>query len=312
MEKVEKEFEKDRKIRELESRNALLTRKLHSLKPNPTQYLSRYSLPKTAVDSTLNKRVYMNQTIKVKPTEFKKEELKLFPTVIGEGVYGKVKIGELTNFQQNVAVKEIRSKSPTLHAYVEAKVMLTLNGHKNFPLLFGWIKPNMILMEFIGIETSTSPTLKLALSFKEAQIEWLLIIKDILIAMKHMHDHGFLHNDLHPRNILIRDLKSVKIIDFGNATLIEDPVVYNVAPAKRNIYNTRHLHLAFELRNVPRSEQSVKTDIYSVGYNFGLINEEMKSLKLGLLCQDMVNDTPEKRPEIPQIIKKVELLKYQS
>ncbi|XP_066928179.1 DNA ligase 1-like [Clytia hemisphaerica] len=103
MEKIEKDLEKERRIRELESRNALLTRRLHSLKPNSTQILSRYSLPKTAVDSTLNKRVNMNQMIKVKPIEFKEEELKLLPTVVGEGVYGKLKIGELTNFQQNVA-----------------------------------------------------------------------------------------------------------------------------------------------------------------------------------------------------------------
>ena len=62
-------------------------------------------------------------------------------------------------------------------------------------------------------------------------------------------------------------------------------VVYNVTPPKRK-NNTWHLHLAFELHNVPHSEQSVKTDIYSVEYNFELINEETKSLKLGLLCQE--------------------------
>ena len=105
------------------------------------------------------------------------------------------------------------------------------------------------------------------------------------IAVKYMHDKGILHNDLHPRNILIRDNQYIKIEDFGKATLMENPVVYNMAPGskKHSMFNERHFHLAHELRNVPRSAQSSKTDIiYTLGYDFQLISKVIKNEKISI------------------------------
>ena len=39
---------------------------------------------------------------------------------------------------------------------------------------------------------------------------------------------GLLHNDIHCSNVLINETFIPKIIDFGNATLIDAPITYNI------------------------------------------------------------------------------------
>ena len=60
-----------------------------------------------------------------------------------------------------------------------------------------------------------------------------------------MHDKGILYNDHNSRNIL-RNKEYVKIIDFGNATLVSDPLRCE----KHKMYNAVHCHIAYELQNV--------------------------------------------------------------
>ena len=58
----------------------------------------------------------------------------------------------------------------------------------------------------------------------------------------------------------------MKIIDFGKVTLVTNPVMYDLDESERKTYNIKHRYLAHELRNTPRSPQTVLTDTYSVGY----------------------------------------------
>ena len=61
--------------------------------------------------------------------------------------------------------------------------------------------------------------------------------------------------------------KRTVLVDFGKATMIECSFTYNVAlnDECRNLYNDKHRHLAYELRNVPNTKQSPLTDGYSIG-----------------------------------------------
>ena len=166
-------------------------------------------------------------------------------------------------------------------------------------------------MEFIGIETTASPTLR-GLLREARDVDWINLILDFCMVMQYIHNKGVLHNDLHPRNILIRDQKFLKIIDFGKASLVEDPVMYDIESGseKQALYNERHIHLAHELRNVPKSFQSIQSDIYSLGYNIGLISDATKNEKLSYIAHDLQNIIPEKRPSIPLTIKRIYLLKH--
>ena len=168
--KIETELEKDAKIRELESKNAILSREVKS-KKQTRPFVSRFSLPRSILDSSRTKAVRLNQQLTAKPMEFKRDELDLNLETLGNGVYGKLYRGRLSNFCQELAVKEISGKNTSLSAYVEAKIMMSLSGHKNLPLFFGWVKPNLILMEFIGTNSVSSPTLHSALQIEDRKIE---------------------------------------------------------------------------------------------------------------------------------------------
>ena len=58
----------------------------------------------------------------------------------------------------------------------------------------------------------------------------------------------------------------IQIVDFGKVTLIANPQTYDLHESERKLYNVKHRYIAHELRNTPRSPQTILTDTYSVGY----------------------------------------------
>lgn len=84
-----------------------------------------------------------------------------------------------------------------------------------------------------------------------------------------MHSKHILHNDIKSDNIVIYD-NVPKIIDFGKSNLVTSCLVYSIKPGteEHDKYERFHRHLAYELRNIPGSTQSVMTDTYSIGYMF--------------------------------------------
>jgi serine/threonine protein kinase len=50
------------------------------------------------------------------------------------------------------------------------------------------------------------------------------ILIDIAIALEHLHDHGYMHLDFKPENIIVSRSGSVKLVDFDLAQpIIGDP-----------------------------------------------------------------------------------------
>ena len=89
----------------------------------------------------------------------------------------------------------------------------------------------------------------------------------------HLHDIGVLHNDIKANNVIIQNNMTitVKIIDFGKATLKSTPIVYKLNKDQQEQYNRKHRYLAHELRNSTTTVQSELTDTYSIGYMFKYI-----------------------------------------
>uniref|UniRef100_A0A7M5WW61 Protein kinase domain-containing protein n=1 Tax=Clytia hemisphaerica TaxID=252671 RepID=A0A7M5WW61_9CNID len=179
-----------------------------------------------------------------------------------------------------------------------------MTGHENFVYLFGMVSsPESLLFEYIGDQT-TAPSLAIVLSQELVFTHWLHVCLDLVRALDAFHDRGLLHNDLHSGNILLRDMRHVKIIDFGKCTLVDDPVMYSIKPgtAKHARYNTRHKHLAFELRNNPGSYVSYASDVYTLGYNFDLIGSYVKSTQLRKVASFMTMPQPESRSELSAVL----------
>ena len=191
---------------------------------------------------------------------------------VGSGRFGIVKLVKLTDLDLIVACKVLDENTNKNAIFAEVVASMTLSGNEYFPYCFGMLEENMILMQFIRhpkFENHPAPTFQSYLHEGNLEIAcFKSICIDILSGVKYMHGRKILHNDLKADNVLVSS--TTKIIDFGKATLVTEPVIYNIHPgsAENKLYNSQHRHLAYELRNVPGSKQSVYTDAYSLGHMF--------------------------------------------
>ena len=187
------------------------------------------------------------------------------------GTFGTIFVCEYTKLEIKVACKKIsREKSTSLDIEAEAKVCHALGGHPYFPYCVGFIAPNCLVMQLLGtydINGLTVVTLDKAYK-RIGKTNLLKAACQLLEAIEYMHNVGLLHNDLKLNNIVLHgtQLDSLKVIDFGKVTLISNPVTYNLNLEEQIRYNAHHSYLAYELRNVPNTKQSVLTDTFSVGY----------------------------------------------
>ena len=189
---------------------------------------------------------------------------------IGNGQFGNVKAVRLEKLNIVVACKtmsdETSSKDDVLS---EAVVGLTISGEKYFPYVFGILSPFSILMEFIGDQETLEPAPTLYRKVKElknfSQLKPMFI--DALNSVMVLHSFKILHNDLKGDNFIFTNT-CVKLVDFGKATHFSNPKTYNIQPGSDTAkkYNTYHRHIAYELRNIPGSKQSVQTDVFSLGH----------------------------------------------
>ena len=124
-------------------------------------------------------------------------------------------------------------------------------------------------MQFLGSFESghaTVVTLQSIRGQKNLTLENCVEISIQLInTIQFLHGISILHNDIKANNvILFKD--NVKIIDFGKATHVKQPLLYNLNDKSKELYNQRHRYFAHELRNVRGTSQNIMTDTYSVGY----------------------------------------------
>ena len=162
---------------------------------------------------------------------------------------------------------------------------------------------------------SCCPTLKKFLAHCTVPLRTAIKIAiDICITVHKLHVKGLLHNDLHTGNILVRNSSHVKIINFGKSTLVTDPLRYDKEPQSKQHerFNTVHLFLAYELRNIRGSFQSIASDVFSVGYNIDSIAKSLKSHQLTLLAVDMMSKSPKERPDLRGCISALEKMNLDS
>ena len=83
--------------------------------------------------------------------------------------------------------------------------------------------------------------------------EFLKVFQEVCVALNHIHDVGYVHADLKPHNILVRDDLGVKLIDFGFA-----------APIGRRLsgYKGTWGYLAPEQAG---GRLTVRTDVFNLG-----------------------------------------------
>ncbi|KAH8733203.1 pheromone A receptor-domain-containing protein [Phaeosphaeriaceae sp. PMI808] len=175
--------------------------------------------------------------------------------LLGEGGYGKVLIGIDQTTQRQFACKMIRldklyekPSGPCLRLPTSPSEQNSSNGKKRWPtrvaacfrefdILKGLSHPNIIQIQkvfwsnntiYILQELVTGGDLFSFLEYNGGRLDnaqVTVIIRQVLIGVKYLHDQDIVHRDLKPDNILMTSLEDgarVVITDFGNARFLPD------------------------------------------------------------------------------------------
>ena len=160
-----------------------------------------------------------------------------------------------------VACKAVSATLKDVKAEIYA--MQLVAEHQCFPYVYGKMEPGLILMEFIGTIKSGNEMISKTIhsylgNFVIPKATWFCIVRDIVKAMI-LHSMGLLHNGIRSSNFLVNEKFIPNIIDFGKVTLISAPITYNVENGYKESkkYNKCHCHLAYEIRNVKGTKQSI-------------------------------------------------------
>lgn len=143
---------------------------------------------------------------------------------IGQGTYGKVKLGVNKRNKTQVAIKVLSKKEmiPTEieRARREIEILQQLK-HPNIASLYQILETDEsinLIMEYGGRTLLSYVMEKVGLEEEEAR----KFFKMIASAIDYCHKRNIIHRDIKHQNILLDDSGQVKLIDFGLSNFIEE------------------------------------------------------------------------------------------
>jgi serine/threonine protein kinase len=144
---------------------------------------------------------------------------------IGSGGMGEVYRARDTRLKREVALKVLPdsfASDPDRMARFqrEAELLASLN-HPRIATIYG-VEEHALAMELVEGEALASPLpIQTALEYA----------RQIAEALEYAHERGVIHRDLKPANIKVTPEGTVKLLDFGLAKAIEDPIGSTEDPA---------------------------------------------------------------------------------
>lgn len=150
--------------------------------------------------------------------------------MIGKGSFGKVYMGLNVQTGQLIAVKQVQitndeDKEQALSLQAEISLMDRLR-HPNIVALLGseyeGDKLN-ILMEYVA----GKPLDSLLEEFGVLNVTTIQrYTRQLLSALKYLHNNGVVHRDIKGKNILVDSLGNCKLCDFGSAKQFESNFIF--------------------------------------------------------------------------------------
>ncbi|XP_063048794.1 serine/threonine-protein kinase pim-2-like [Engraulis encrasicolus] len=125
---------------------------------------------------------------------------------------------------EQVAIKFVRKTKVTFltvpengtRVPKEVALMLRLPAHTNVCQLLDWLDGKGQIALILERPQPCIDLAEYCHQRRPSEQEASAIMRQVVLAAKHCHDHGVLHRDIKPQNILINtDTKAVKLIDFG-------------------------------------------------------------------------------------------------
>jgi len=184
---------------------------------------------------------------------------------LGSGTYGSCYLGSYRGL--DVLVKQLNLKKYNRETQedaetrvrkeliYEARIINKLGDHPGLPLLFGVCSkraPFRLVMQFHGVKdrsssfTISSALTKMAISAKTV---WLDVIRKVAEVLIHVHNTGFVHNDIKGNNVVPDNRDGIKynpiLIDFGKSlplTGLKGPK--NLSAEQQRRYKRDYPHIA--------------------------------------------------------------------
>jgi len=224
---------------------------------------------------------------------------------IGAGGFGVVFVGEDSVLKREVCIKISRShesseRSRQFSLIAEARSAASLD-HPNVVRVFDtgvWNNYPYLIMEYVaGVTLGHELAGSQPISIRRA----LTLMKQVALALSHLHSKGLIHRDLKPANILIGGGDTVKLTDFGLA-LSDDMPAWN----KQQVVGTQR-YMAPEQVLGETHRIDGRTDIWG----FGVVLYELLTSKPPFRATDpnalfqsiLKGDAPslrQRRPDVPQ------------
>lgn len=188
----------------------------------------------------------------------------------------------------------------------EARIIEKLGDHPGIPLLFGVIlqnEPISIVLQFHGQGRESLTLFKAAKAKKVmTESEWKVIFCDVVNALQHIHDCGFVHNDLKSNNVVLEIREGLHpnpvIIDFGKSVLaVKAKKPKAKAKCVRDQYTNSYI--APELID-GSCKPSVETDTFALCFMIKTVYRLFK-LSVPPVVSEALKRPPNSRPSILEV-----------
>jgi eukaryotic-like serine/threonine-protein kinase len=147
---------------------------------------------------------------------------------IGAGGMGEVYRARDTKLGRDVAIKvlpdTVAHDAERMARFEREAQVLALLNHPNIAAIYGLEESNDV--RALVMELVEGPTLADRIAQGPVPLdEALTLAKQIAEGLEYAHEKGVIHRDLKPANIKVTSDGTVKLLDFGLAKAVEEPVV---------------------------------------------------------------------------------------
>ena len=231
--------------------------------------------------------------------------------MIGGGGMANVYLAQDMILEREVAIKILRMDFSNDEEFIkrfnrEAQSATSL-AHPNIVSIYDVGEDQDIY--YIVMEYVKGYTLKQYIQYHQhIPIETTLhIMEQITLAIAHAHQHGIIHRDIKPQNILIDEIENVKITDFGIATALSATSITQTNAVLGSVH-----YLSPE--QARGGMVNKKSDIYSLGIvMFELLTGRLPfsgESAISIALKHLQSTTPSPRrwnPSIPQSVENIVL-----
>jgi tetratricopeptide (TPR) repeat protein/tRNA A-37 threonylcarbamoyl transferase component Bud32 len=223
--------------------------------------------------------------------------------LLGSGGMGTVYLAKHLALDRDVALKVIRpdllSRSEVVERFRgEAKSAASLN-HPNIVAVFDAetaADRHMLVMEYIaGADL-----------FRLVQERGLLAIaiacdyiRQAALGLQHAHEHGMVHRDISPRNLMLAADGQVKVLDFGLAQFVQDGASGHRAGETNMLLGSVDF-MAPEQAADPR-RADIRADIYSLGCTFWFLLTGQSPFSGGTMAEKLRRHAEENPARLDQV-----------